>query len=760
MSIMKRSWITAVLALVFTAIIPGQSAEEVRFRQSQGKRLADLGARALKKGFPSKAKIIFMMVISLYDEDNGVARKGLGQKKSGTSWLKHANFKFPKDDKPSASAASALLKDTAKTFKQLVDGHSRMAKKYLKAGQTPRAQNHYRMILRFAPDNAEAIKHLALVQVADGLTGTIHEQQVYKRGVMLADIVKVEGSKDYPVERLPDTDRNAILDGANVEYISVKSEHFILRGDYEEDVLKESAVWAERALRVAQTAFAGHEKMFFSDVSQWPVRQFSFFQSKDTYKQIVLAHQDKFGTKKDLEFLLEYTSGTTIGNIGISATNSKKGALDGAVRRVARMYASLGPAALSEGIGHTFVGLLLRNNRAFLVDRKKQIGTQTDEDDIAKFSPDMDMWEELAIEQAWSKTTLAAVRLPLITADKFDDNMRIKSWSFCHYLLLRDPQLLRHLSQMGRLKDVVNIEKEFTKTANVSLAQLDKEWKDFFTGATPVMRAIRNRKDPMLSVSKDVKKWLDAINKVRTKTFHSATVNWSAQFSTRCKDHADYLVNNKLSGPDEEQRQNTQLPGTSHEGNMFAHMAMVSTNAKNPKSVIEGWMSYPGYRDVFFVNTLKTIGIYSDKRTLVLNVVQGLVTPRNASFYLYPKHAMTKVPTSVKVADLGPEMLKILKQNGHEGLKTIGFPISLHFGNSGRMGERASYKCRVLVNDRDVVDEYIIHIADDGSHRRTSSPGLVVFYPLKPIRKGSKVKVSWSFKRGTRLQTVDATYYH
>jgi hypothetical protein len=75
------------------------------------------------------------------------------------------------------------------------------------------------------------------------------------------------------------------------------------------------------------------------------------------------------------------------------------------------------------------------------------------------------------------------------------------------------------------------------------------------------------------------------------------------------------------------------------------------------------------------------------------------------------------------------------------------------------MGERKSYRCKVIANDRDGIEGFI-HIADDGSHRRTSSPGMVVFYPLKPIRKGSKVTVSWSFKRGQRIETVDATYYH
>ena len=90
----------------------------------------------------------------------------------------------------------------------------------------------------------------------------------------------------------------------------------------------------------------------------------------------------------------------------------------------------------------------------------------------------------------------------------------------------------------------------------------------------------------MAAVSKDVKKWLDAINKIRTKDFRSAPVTWSASFSTRCKQHADFLMANGLTGPEHEQRQDPQLPGSTHKGNMFAHMAMVSTNARNPKKLI------------------------------------------------------------------------------------------------------------------------------------------------------------------------------
>lgn len=755
---MKRI-LSLSLLLLFSTALAAQANEEAAFRVAQAKKLNGFATRALKKGFPRQAKLVFLMVLSDYDPDSEVAHEALGHAKSGTVWVPTPGFKFPRNDKPDASAARSLRSEYKKLSEQMVRAHKGQAKKYEKAGRADMAQYHYRAILRFAPDDGDAKEKLELVKVKDGLSGTSMEMELYKRGVKVADAVKVEGAKDYEVKRLPDSDKNAILEAASVPYISVKSEHFIIRGDFDEAVLKEAGVWAERAYRVIKTAYEGHERMFLSDTEKWQFTQFSFFKSKDTYVQILNANRDKFSSDKQFKFTVEQTGGTGLGNLRISTAGSKPRVLDGAVRAVARSYSALGSDALQEGIGHTFVGMMLRNNRSFLVDLQKQIGTQTEEEEIDEFNPDMDLWDNLAIEQAWNKTSVPAVRLPLVSAAKFDDNARIKSWSFCHYLMLRNPTLLRFLDQCSQYRNVIEIEKNFTKNAGVSLAQLDKEWKDFFTGATPVMRAIADRKDPLDAVSKGVKKWLKAINAIRKKDFSAAPVNWSASFSTRCASHASYLRENKLSGPAEEQRENPQLPGATHEGNMFAQMAMVHTKANNPKKVIEEWMQYPGYRDVFFVNTLKTIGIYADKGIVCLNVVQGLVKPRRRAFYMYPKHGMTRIANQVKVADLGPEMKQVLARKGKGELKVIGFPISAHFGNSLFMPKRQSVRCRVVANDKDEVEGFI-HMADDGSHRRIAAPGMMVFYPLTPIRKGSKVKVEWTFENGGRLENFSSTYYH
>ena len=37
-------------------------------------------------------------------------------------------------------------------------------------------------------------------------------------------------------------------------------------------------------------------------------------------------------------------------------------------------------------------------------------------------------------------------------------------------------------------------------------------------------------------------------------------------------------------------------------------------------------------------------------------------------------------------------------------------------------------------------------VSDGGSHRRTSAPGMVVFYPLEPLRKGVELRVIWTYE--------------
>jgi hypothetical protein len=747
---MARKILILLLAFfAFTALATAQSPEEVKFREKQADVLNKYAASASKAGFPQVARRVWLMLLSEYAPDQPEARAALGYLRVGNAWALDPKFTYPKSDNPDAKAAKHLQDEWQALAKKVAEAHLKMAQDYEQAGRTDMAHWHYQKVIYFTPDDAAAKAALDFKPVA-GLSGTDLEQTLYERSKMLEKAVVDETKKDYPVEARPATDTNPLLEKAKVQYATVKSEYFTIRGDFDLDLLKEAAVNAERALRVMQAAYAGLSG-FQTDPKRWRT-DWAYFKDKETYVQILNANADLM-TPADLKFRVEQTSGCAIGGKGVSldlqAAGNEQGILDGAVRSVAQWCGGFASPALQEGIGHTFVGLFFNNNRAFIVDRQEQMRTSTGEEDYDKYSPNMDTWKELALESAWKITEgTAAARLPLITADKFPDDARIKSWSFCDYIVRRDPALLRSLDKLKGASGVVEVEKKFTEANNgLSIAQLEKEWKDFWTEASPVLKAIKDNTEPLSSVSPDAKKWLEAFNKAR-KEQNATPVTWSSSYSGRCKDHVEYLKTNATErDAGQLQREDPALAGGSHIGDMFAQMALVCTNATKAKELFDSWLNLPGYRDALLNERLITVGLYAEGPFLVMDAIRGVGRPPEGKggYRAWPNDLKASVPNEVKVADLGPEMQEFLARNGHGDLQVVGYPLSLHaFGTGGLPGVKSSYRCQVTINNVPV--EGLVFIADGGSNRRTSAPGMVVFYPLEPLKKGREVEAVWTFE--------------
>lgn len=756
------------LALIFTLLftfapaLNAQSKDEERFNQKQAKELHGFAESAYKKGFPKKARQVWLMLLSEYDSDFEDAREALGYERVGDSWALRSDFVYPREDNPDAKAAKSLMSKWESTAKSIAAAHKRRAYEYEKAGRTDMSKRHYEKVIFYAPDDEEAQEALNHKPVA-GLTGTNLEQTLYDRSKKIEAIVAKEARKDYEVEILGADATHPFLENAKLEYRTVKSEHFTVRGDFEVELLVEAAKYAERAMRVMEVVCEGYEG-FSTDPRRW-VTDEVYFQDKNSYDQIVLANAELIGDEARVSFIVEQTRGSMLYDpsqrlaLGINAPTNEQGVYDGAVRSVAQSYANVGSAALREGVGHAIVGMVFNNNRSFIVDRAEQLRTTTGEEDLDKYSPNMDTWKDLALEAAWKLTEgTPAANLPLITADKFPDDARIKAWSFMDYLIRRDPSLMLAFDATRDQGHPIKVENKFTdENDGLSIAQLEKEWKDFWTGASPVLKAIKNDTPPLTAVTKDVKKWLEAFNKER-KERGVTEVTWSSDYSARCREHVEYLQTHEdLRGPEQEQMQDPELEGGSHLGDMFAQMALVETSAKKPKDVFNEWMHIPGYRDALINQSLRTVGMYIDDQVLVIDAIRGLgrAPEGKGGYVVYPSNNPESVPVSVEVAELGSEVKKLLEAEGKGDQETLGYPISLHnFGNGGLIGNRSSYTCTVRVQG-DKVDGFL-HMADGGSNRRSSAPGMVVFYPYEPLRKGMEHEVIWTFehKGGTARTSV------
>lgn len=752
---MKRLLTILALALLAAAPAAAQFADEAKFNQAQAKKLNAYAKKAFKKGFPRKAKRVWLQVLKLYDPDNADAHEALGEVKVGKSWNPRSDFTYPSEDKPDPGAAKALRSEWGKLAKALGSAHSKLAKEYDAAGRTDRSRYHFEQTIRYTPSDVAAMAALEHKPV-EGLSGTDLEKTLYERSKMIEAAIEAQFKVKYDVEVLPEDDTHPILNNAQLPHRSVRSEHFTVRGEFEVEVLTQAAEHAERAIRVAAEVFDGYDG-FFTDVANWPKSELLFVAGKDTFRQVLDANTDSYmGDQEDFNFTRKESASASFrmqnGFASVQVGSSEVGIYDGAVRNVAQFGSQLGTTAMREGIGHTIVGMFFNNNRLFAIDRQRQIKTST-EDEAAYNSPNFDEWKDLALESAWKKAGTPAAELPLFKAHSFPNEARIKAWSFCDYLLRRDPSLLLALDRININKDVNNptdIQEKFTKQNDgLTIAQLEKEWRDYWTEASPVLAAIRNNKPPLDSVSKDVKKWLEGFNEAR-KEFGSPAVSWSSSYSSRCAEHANYLkVNKKQRGPAAEHMQDTDLEGGSHLGNMFAQMAIVETKAKKPDDVFEEWVKYPGYRDALMSPFLWTIGMFAERGILVMDVVRGVrgESKREGGGYNFFPRDEKAVPNEVAVAELGPRVEKLLADNGKAGKKKIGLPMSFHGFQSGLVGNRNSYVCTVS-HDGEKVEGILDVGASGGSNRHTSAPGMVVFYPFEPLKRGAQYRVAWSFTKG------------
>ena len=98
---------------------------------------------------------------------------------------------------------------------------------------------------------------------------------------------------------------------------------------------------------------------------------------------------------------------------------------------------------------------------------------------------------------------------------------------------------------------------------------------------------------------------------------------------------------------------------------------------------------------------------------------------------------MALIFRSVQVGN--PEIERLLE--GREYGKRIGYPISLHtFRLRGGSGDAS---CTVTTPEGKSI-EGVVHDGSRGSNRRTSAPGMLVFYPLEPLPKGAELTVRWT----------------
>jgi hypothetical protein len=716
--------------------------EEVEVLALGARELGAYAAVCEKNGFPKRARQLWREVLGEYQTEDEAARKALGFVRVGTAWQRDPKHEAQDREELDAAAAQKLAQRFEAVAQRLGEAHRSVALALHAVGKAERATYHQQRTLRFLPEDGK-VAAVGKLEQFEGVTGTPADLALLRRSRLMDRAVARLIAQAMPAKEV-DT-KDATLDAAGLPYKAVQSAHFVVFGDFEVAVLQTAAAWAERALAFCGEAFAGYDGFPARGDS---TRKLAFFQQKASWVKLIEAHRNSLGAER-VEFITKNASATRLHDLHTAGPEGLEVVYDLAVRWVVQDYAGFASDALREGIGHAVVAMFFGRNLVFSVGQQQSGGTSSGQrQDVRLLLPDLDTWRELAVEIAWAQGTTPAARLPLLKAAEFPTDGRIKAWSFCDYLLRRDPGLLKHLDASGSGARTQNVVIEaFQERSGQALPLVDAGWRRFWTEDSAVKRAVLQKLTPLEAVSKEAPVWLEQFNRMRG-VLGAPPVGWSSQLSTDCKQHADYLKLNKdAKGPEQEHTQLPGKPGYSNSGRGFAAQALVWRD-KDVKRSVESWLLLPGYRDALLNRNLDTVGLYAEGGLVVLDAQRGRQAGTTVTSSLFPAADLQggrkrdPIPAAVDVEWLGPEVRQLLVRHQRGKQKQVGFPLTLHLHNSSSEG----VQCTVTAQGAPVAGWLV---RGNGAIRRTSAPGLWVFYPAEPWKKGIEVKASWTWPGGS-----------
>jgi hypothetical protein len=711
--------------------------------QLGARELGAFATAAMKAGFPGRARVLWLELLAEYDRDFAEARAALGFVRVGTAWQRDPNVLYPGQDKPDGAAAKALESRWSALAMKLGPAHRDLAAQLGAAGKPERARHHAERALRFTPNDAKALSMAGRV-VRDGVAGDEVDLAVLQRTRSMRQAV--ERLSAQAIETKATGDKLAMLDALGIAHQTVQSEHDVMHGDLDVEVLHEAAAWAERAFQFCTETFAGMPGY----PGRKAIRRMVFLKERGPWSEVVRKHADR----REVDFLLANVRSTRLADLEVSDAPDAPLVFDLAVRCVAKDFGGFESDALEEGFGHTIVGLFFGQNLVFVVGQASETGTVVTAREQRKLMlPDLDTWRELAIELVFQDPKLSVARLARLDAAEFPNDARIMGWSFVDWCVRADPLWLRRLDDATRkARDEAAVVGGFAESAGRPLAELERRWRRFWRDDTPLRRTVAGQVAPLDTASKDAAAWLAAFNQLRAECGQTP-VGWSADLSAACKDHHDYLKANKdQRGPAAEHTQVAGKAGASNDGRAFAATAVVWT--RDAKKAAEAWLAWPGFRDAVLNANLETVGLFAEGPLAVFDVQRGRAGKREVATQVWPEavnggKAKAPVPAAVDVELLGPEVAELLAKNGRGKQKQVGWPLSFH----GYTAVITKVACTVECQGKEVAG---FLVRADGRIGRTSAPGLWVFYAAEPWPKGVPITAKWEWTGGNHTVVIEA----
>lgn len=475
MNHLERRVLPLLIALLPAARIAAQGAEIDALRADTNAQIVKLltafGKRAGTYKLPSHARVAWRQIVAHYDRDNDRARKELGFEQKDGEWRQTTPDTALPKDAADERKRTTIEKAWRTTCERVAKLHRELAKKLQDAGHDSLAQEQYRRVLAFEPQDRES--HLAIGNESfNGFFGEAEDIAFAKRMQDLMTRAGELAEKEYEVTPLSADDMPDELKASGLAFGGARSKHFTHWAIDSQDDAIATLQWAERAYELLGELLGSKSRFRRPDALRW----IAIVRTPEQRKAVFEAAPSTRG-QYDLTQAMMF-SGNTFetrgGRAGLYAHEQATDA-DHAVAHVTKVHFLGGRnAGLSEGMVHAMTFLLCGSTLTHYADLPKTVSGK-----FELLKPDPEAWRDRLDEEIRTGQDWPLVQIPRERLDNFRESVRVKSWSFMLFVLARFPDQWYRLLDRHSRADLMpeDVEETFHEVLDMSTHEVDELWR-------------------------------------------------------------------------------------------------------------------------------------------------------------------------------------------------------------------------------------------------------------------------------------------
>lgn len=745
---MRRvSFLLVLATMLRLAAAQDAAATDVREQKLAARAVA--GFHATADGYTTqrqhaKALALRRELLTEYADGDEKALDKCGFSKVGDQWRADPQkLVIDKDFSGDAKALKKVEAEWAALQKELVAEHRAVAEAWTTLGDETKAMRHWRRVLRFAPADKRAVERLAKYRF-EGFAGSEVELAMLRRARAIRGSCDWLLRKSFVVKKI-DGRKQPLLEKAGIGHLGFRSEHFEIWGTLPEAQLLVVAQSAERALLLCHTLFGTSEGAPFVPAR---LRNFVFVAEDVSYGKVLDQCADQFDPerlaflKKDVDLAYLDVDGASVRFC--KTDGGEPEALDQTVRGVVQDAAGVWSEGLWEGIGHAACGFLFGRTLTFLLEQ--QSGRTVASGSQTLLVPDMAVWKQIAEQSAWAKSDTRTSELVLISAARFTNEQRVKSWAICDYLMHWRPELLRQLdlSHTKEIHSPPELEQEFQRRTQVVLPEVDHQWREFWgkNAALKKAMAIDPLGDPKgkeRALREGSRSIVDAVNEQRAAARRGPV---GFHFAEDAPTLQALAYGDDLAKAEAEAAKKPKVPVVMPTAPATIGRTLLWWRGAKPDDAVAKWLCRPSWRDTLLHPGRGLLGAQKGKQALVVDLSDPVQPTTQGWPLCWPRHHQQAVPGSAVAAELGPRALAALAAAGKQPTDVVGMPITLHFARAMAASDLAAVAVKVYQGNRaahGVLVAYQGEGPDDDS-----ADGCVAFVPLEPFEAGAEIEVLWT----------------